>query len=95
MYKRQVYANLNRCKQWVENIGNPILYDKDINTLNGKYFVCSNHFKVEQFYDSFRKTLLPTAVPTIFPSNSHIEREHAIRASLLTVSSGELTVIVL
>lgn len=57
---------IGRCKVWVQNCGNSSLLDVETRQLHSKYFVCSEHFKDDQFYSSDRKTLLPNATPTEF-----------------------------
>ena len=55
------------------NLGNSHLLNEDLGPLNKKIFLCSNHFSDDQFYSSERKTLLPTAIPTLFGKLALVE----------------------
>ncbi|KAK3923556.1 52 kDa repressor of the inhibitor of the protein kinase [Frankliniella fusca] len=60
--------NFNRCKEWVQNAGNEKLLEMPSSELYKKHWLCSAHFKDDQFYNKMRKRLKPDAVPTIFTS---------------------------
>ncbi|KAK3920622.1 52 kDa repressor of the inhibitor of the protein kinase [Frankliniella fusca] len=79
------YKNLERCKTWVQNCGNLSLIQIETEKLHGKYFLCSEHYDDNQFYNSDRKTLLPNAIPTLFecvPLNDELMNKFPI----LTIS---------
>lgn len=53
-----------RCKQWVQCSGNISLLNVPSTRLHKRYYICSDHFECNQFYNANKQVLLPTAVPT-------------------------------
>jgi len=45
------------------------LLEKDLSSLQGKFFLCSKHFADDQFYNQHKNTLLPNAIPTVFDTS--------------------------
>ncbi|KAH6922439.1 hypothetical protein HPB50_013612 [Hyalomma asiaticum] len=68
-----------RCRQWIENCGNPTLSEKPVTELCQNTYLCRSHFDASQFEtrDGSRR-LKPDAVPTVFtPVNfEHLEMDH-------------------
>lgn len=49
-----------------KNCGNSSLLEVPTSSLHSKYFLCSDHFNDDQYYNDQRVKLLPNAVPTEF-----------------------------
>jgi len=65
------------------------LLEKDLNSLQRKFFLCSKHFADDQFYSQHKTTLLPNAIPTIFDSSQNMVVN--IPVNLNELPSGILT----
>lgn len=54
-----------RAKQWKDLINNPILSDMTIDLIRRRYFVCSRHFKVQDYKNIKSRGLNKTAIPSM------------------------------
>ena len=59
------YENF-RCKKWVVNTRRAGLEKKTAGDLYKNYFLCAEHFEVNQFTNDPRNRLNWNAVPTVF-----------------------------
>lgn len=63
-----------RCKEWVMNCGNRLLYDLEATAIKNK-LVCQNHFHPELIFISGKRKLLSrSSVPVKF--DSQVEQQH-------------------
>lgn len=56
----------SRCKEWIKNSGNEDFLKLVSFNVSKKFYLCSAHFDDAQYYNSSRKKIRPTAVPTVF-----------------------------
>lgn len=54
-----------RAKQWKDLINNPILNDMTIELIRRRYFVCSRHFKIQDYKNIQSRGLNKTAIPSM------------------------------
>lgn len=55
-----------RSNQWLEIINLPELFTLDINILRRRLFVCSKHFRIEDYKNIESRSLNKTAVPSLY-----------------------------
>lgn len=54
-----------RATQWKDLIKNPILNDMSLDLIRKRYFVCSRHFKVQDYKNIKSRGLNKTSIPTL------------------------------